>query len=126
MLASRIFKPLNAVVFLVVLVIAAGSYAFTAANTVPDTEAGAGSGTISGYTVSNVVYTLDSTNPSELDSVSFDISGNADPGTVKAQLVATSGTWYDCTVGTPPNWSCTVTDTLLVENMDQLNVVATE
>jgi hypothetical protein len=126
MLASKLFKPVNALVFLVVLIIAAGSYAFTAANTVPDTEAGAGAGTISGYTISNVSYTLDSTTPTELDAVTFDVAGNADPATVKVQLDSSGGTWYDCTMGTSPSWSCTITDTLLVADMDQLNVVAIE
>jgi hypothetical protein len=126
MLTSKLFKPMNVLVFLGILIIAAASYAFTAANTVPDTEAGAGAGAISGYTISNVSYTLDSTTPTELDAVSFDVSGNADPNTVKVQLDSSGGTWYDCTAGTSPSWSCTITDTLLVENMDTLNVVAIE
>lgn len=125
---KKLFKPTYAFAILAVLILSASVYAFAAANTVPATDAGAGSGVISGYTVSNVAYTLDATTPTELDAVTFDITGTdsaADPGTVKVQLVATGGTWYDCTIGTSPNWSCTVTDTLLVENMDQLSVVAT-
>lgn len=121
---KKLFKPSYAFAILAVLILSASVYAFAAANTVPDTEAGAGTGTISGYTVSNVTYTLDSTDPQQLDSVAFDISGNADPSTVKVQLISNTGTWYDCTVGVAPNWSCTITDTLLVSDMDQLNVVA--
>ena len=48
-------------VALLAVIVAAGAYAFTASNTVPGTNAGSGSGTISGYSVSNVAYTLDPT-----------------------------------------------------------------
>ncbi len=123
MFLSRLLKPLNIALVLVVLAVAAGGYAFAATNTVPATQAGAGSNTISGYTISNVVYGLDSVNPSELDSVTFDVAGGT-PNTVKVQVVST-GNWYDCTAGTAPSWSCTITDTVTVESMDQLSVVAT-
>ena len=53
---------------LAAVAIAAGAYAFTASNTVPATNAGSGSGAITGYTVSNVAYTLDS-NPTLVDGV---------------------------------------------------------
>ena len=43
--------------------ITGGAYAFTAANTVPATNAGSGSGTVSGYTVSNIHYSLNTTTP---------------------------------------------------------------
>ena len=76
--------------------IAVGSsvYAFAAANTVPATTAGAGSGAISGYTVSNVAYGLNATTPTNLDSVTFTIAPTT-ATTVKAQLAA-AGTWYTC------------------------------
>jgi len=49
----RFFSPLRIVLVAVVAaVVAGGAYAFTAANTVPATNAGSGSGTVSGYTVS--------------------------------------------------------------------------
>lgn len=74
--------------------IASGVYAFAAANTVPDSTAGAGSGTISGYTVTNVVYTLNTTTPTNLDQVAFTIAPTT-ASTVKAQLAA-AGAWYTC------------------------------
>src|SRR5690349_14139001 len=67
-------------------VVAPAAYAFTAANTVPSSNAGSGSGTISGYTVSNVSYTLNASNPQNVDQVAFTITPTT--GTVKAQLVS--------------------------------------
>lgn len=79
---------------LVALGIASGVYAYAAANTVPNSTAGSGSGTISGYTVSSVAYTLNATNPANIDQVAFSISPAA-TSTVKAQL-ASGGSWYSC------------------------------
>jgi hypothetical protein len=111
------------IVFVVfaVVAISVAAYAFAAANTVPDTRAGDGSGTVSGYTVTDVVYTLNSSNPGTLDSVAFDL--NAAAVQVKAQLVA-SGSWYDCTLDTGTVWSCDTTG-LNVSTINQLRVVAT-
>jgi hypothetical protein len=114
----------NFKILLVVFAIAAISltaYAFAAANTVPDTKAGDGSGVVSGYDVTSVVYTLNGTDPSTLDSVAFDVGAAAT--TVEVQLVATTGSWYACVLGTGTTWSCTTTG-LEVSTIDQLRVVA--
>lgn len=117
------FKNLK-VLFAVVaiLAIAAASYAFAASNTVPATKAGDGTGAVSGYTVTSVVYTLNATNPNTLDSVSFDLGAAAATGKVKAQLVS-SGSWYNCTLDTGTVWICDTTG-LTVSSIDQLRVVA--
>lgn len=95
---------------LVVGVVATGSYALTAANTVPASRAGDGSGTISGYTVSSVKYGLNATNPANIDSVSFSLDVAPPTGaTTKIQL-ASGGSWYTCTSGTPAtSQTCTTT-----------------
>jgi hypothetical protein len=54
--------------------VAGGAYAFTAANTVPTSNAGAGSGAVSGYTVTNVHYVLNATTPANVDSLTFNVS----------------------------------------------------
>ncbi len=76
--------------------VAAGGAAFTAANTVPSTVAGAGSGGVSGYTVSGVVYNLNASNPQNIDSVTFTYSpGSPDP--TKARVSHDNGTtWFNC------------------------------
>ena len=55
--------------------IAGGAYAFTASNTVGSSPAGYGeSGAISGYTATNIAWTLNSTSPDKIASVSFTLS----------------------------------------------------
>jgi hypothetical protein len=93
------------VVVIAVLVFASAAFAFAATNTVPTSYAGEGSSAISGYTVTNLVYNLNATNPSNIDSVTFTLSAAAT--TVKASLV--SGTFYTCTNTSGNNWSCTTT-----------------
>ena len=102
--------------------VAVGVYAFTASNTVPGSSAGAGSGAITGYTVSNVAYTL-GTVPTNMDAVTFTLDKAA--GTVKAQ-VQTGGSWYTCSNTSGNNWSCdTTSPQATVQPADQLTVVAT-
>lgn len=103
--------------------VAVGVYAFTASNTVPGSSAGAGSGAITGYAVSNVAYTL-GTVPTNMDAVTFTLDKAA--GTVKAQ-VQTGGSWYTCSNTSGNNWSCdTTSPQATVQPADQLTVVATQ
>ena len=67
----------TAVIIAVAAALAFAAYAFTAANTVPSSKAGDGSGTISGYTVSNIAYTLDATNAANIESVAFTLDAAA-------------------------------------------------
>jgi hypothetical protein len=109
-------------VFIAVVAISVAAYAFAAANTVPDTKAGDGTGAVSGYDVTDVVYTLNGTDPSKLDSVAFDLGAAA--AQVQVQLVA-SGTWYACALDTGTVWTCDTTSPALnVADIDQLRVVA--
>ena len=95
---------------LVAGVVATGSYAVTAANSVPAGRAGDGAGSISGYSVSSVKYSLNATNPANIDAVTFALDAAPPAGaTTKIQL-ASGGSWYTCTSGTPAtNQSCTTT-----------------
>jgi hypothetical protein len=100
-------------------------FAFTASNTVPDSKAGDGAGAVSGYTVSNVHYGLNSTDPTSADSVTFTLNGTvADGSTFKAQLVD-GGTWYSCTAATASGTTtgtCTTTGQAVLP-MDTLHIV---
>jgi hypothetical protein len=122
MLAKRIFRIRNLIALIAILVLMAVAYAFAAANTVPNGNAGDGSGTVSGYDVTNVVYTPNATNPANLDSVAFQL--NAAASTVKVQLVSTGGTWYNCTLG-GGTWTCNTAGQSIL-TIDQLRVVAVE
>ena len=56
---------------LVALIVAVSAYAFTDTNTVPPSSAGEGSGTISGFNVSAIHYTLDTANPAKSPACRF-------------------------------------------------------
>lgn len=108
-----------------VAVVAFAVYGFTAANTVPATKAGDGAGAITGYTVSSISYTLDATDPSNLDQVDFDLDAAA--GTVEIKLVSTGSDWYGCADQGGNSWSCdTTTPQATVAAADELQVVAVE
>lgn len=97
-------RPRNTGLVLLALILAAAVYGFAAANTVPDTYAGDGSGTILGYTVSNVAYDLYTDGiPSDIDSVSFTLNAAAgqafvsfDGGTNWDSCVISGGTSVTC------------------------------
>ncbi|MGQ0833207.1 MAG: hypothetical protein ACT4OV_16200 [Microthrixaceae bacterium] len=73
------------------------THASTASNSVDASQAGDGSGAISGYVLSSIRYNLNASNPSNIDSVTFTLDATPPAGsTLKAQL-ASSGTWYTCT-----------------------------
>jgi hypothetical protein len=119
----RVSRTRAVAVAVIAMLLAVGVYAFAASNTVPGTEAGSGSGAISGYTVSSVAYGLNSTTPTNIDSVTFTISPTS-AGTVKIQL-ASGGSWYSCT-NTSGSVSCNTTSPqATVAAATQLTVVAT-
>jgi len=109
-------------VALAALIVSASAYAFTAANTVPPTTAGDGSGTISGYTVSNVAYLLAAATPSNIDKVTFTIAPAA-AGSVQAKVVSGSSTYTSCT-NVAGAVTCDFSPDIAVTTADQLRVIA--
>ena len=114
---------------LAVLVIAGSAYAFAASNTVEDSAAGYKARVVPGYTVTDIVYDLDATDPTLVDAITFDISPSS--GSVVAALAqiqtATAGTWTQCTLvaGTAPLMAATCTfGALALEDVTALNIVA--
>jgi hypothetical protein len=112
------------VVGILAIGIATGVYAFAAANTVPNSTAGAGSGTISGYTVTNVAYTLNTTTPTNLDQVAFTIAPTT-ASTLKVQLVA-GGSWYTCANAAGSVTCNTTSPQVTAAAATQLTVVAAQ
>ena len=125
-------------VIMAVGIIAAGTYAFTAGNTVPASNAGDGEsvGGVTGYTVSNLDYNENLTNPDLIDSVDFMLSGSADR--VRVQL-EDAGSWYSCVpdftldatgallTGVLNSWECaTTTPQATAAAVDQFRVLAYE
>ena len=116
-------RPRIVLVTLTSLALASAAYAFTASNTVPASKAGAGSGTISGYTVTGVKYNLDATDPAKIDSVEFDLDAAA--GTVKAKVISASTSYTDCTAsGT--HFTCDFSTNPTVTAADQLSVISVQ
>jgi hypothetical protein len=112
-----------AIILAAAAAMAFAAFAFTATNTVPATNAGDGSGTISGYTITNVQYQLEAANPANIDSVTFTTSASA--GTVRAKVVASSTTYTNCSGG-PANWTCDFSTNPTVVSADQLRVIAVQ
>jgi len=102
------------------LILAASISGFAAANTVPDTYAGDGSGTISGYAITNVVYNLGA-DPSTIDGVDFTLNAPAS----QVHITLNGGSWTSCGASGAGNAvSCTISLSVLAAN--SLRVVAAD
>ena len=101
--------------------------ASTAGNTVEETRAGIGEGTVTGYDVSSVHYTLNAADPSRVDAVAFSLD-TAPPagGTLRVKLSTTSTTWYDCTVAGTSASCPTTSPPASVADVSELVVVAAQ
>lgn len=102
-------------------VLAAGAYAYTAGNTVETSRVGDGAGTISGYQVTGVQYTLDAADPSLIDKVQFSLDAPA--STVKADTDNGAG-YVDCTSLGGNDWECDFATNPAVAGAGSLAVVA--
>jgi hypothetical protein len=136
---ARLINVRNAAIVIAALMIGSLAFGFAASNTVPATNAGDSGTTISGYTVTDVSYVLNSTNSANLDAVKFSIAADgaaADaPSTVKIKLVAAGSTWYGCTLDVtdpvqssePWEYTCATTSPqALAADVDELRVVAAQ
>ena len=129
MFVKRFFNARLGVVLALVAVLATAAYAFAAANVVAESGAGDGANTISGYTIGDVTYTVNPSDPSQLTGVQFSVTptaGAAAPTTVMAKLESTGSTWYNCVNTVSTNlWTC-ATPGIMVVTADELRVVATQ
>jgi hypothetical protein len=126
---SHLFRIRYFAMLVLILIFASSAYAFAAANVVPESGAGDGSNTISGYTVSNVTYALNAANPANIETVSFDLAPTAGAGPatkVKVQLVS-GGAWFNCTTpGASLDWDCSVAGGVTALAANNLHVVAAQ
>lgn len=128
----RNFKVL--LIVLAILVVAASAYAFAAANTVPDSNVGYGDSTVSGYTVSDIVYNYNATAPTTLDSIAFVLTSDGLLNTAKpeVQISTTTGVaaadfaTSTCVVSGTAPWvaTCTFDTPIDVVDVVALNVLA--
>lgn len=121
MFYSRISKTF--LVTIVVLVFATAAYAFAASNTFsdPTNSAGDGADTISGYTISNVEYTLDTSNPANVTQVEFDLDAAATD--VKVSLSGEA--LQSCTNTSGFHWQCAISG-VTAAAADNLRVAAAQ
>jgi hypothetical protein len=104
--------------------LAAGTYAFTASNTVDATQAGDGNAAVTGYTVTNVHYTRSATDPTLLDSYSFDLNGPAT--VVDAKPVSAQASYDSCSNTSANSWSCPAASGTTMLSLNNLRVIASE
>jgi hypothetical protein len=116
------------VVTLAVSAMTAAGYTLAAGNTVPATKAGEAGTAISGYTISNVVYTLAVGNPQQIASLTFNVD-QVLPATAKIHVrlqdptPGPAGPWYACT-NVPPSLTVNCAGmAAAVETADELRVV---
>lgn len=96
---------------------------FADANTMAEQRVGSGSRTISGYTVSNVVYNLGTEDPSVVNSVELTLDAQA--ALVRIRLEGSSSFWYDCSAISGTRWMCNTSHPAqTVASMDVLEVIA--
>ena len=129
MTIKNIFRTRNLIVLALVTILGTAAFGFAAANIVSESGAGDGANAISGYTISDVTYTVNPSDPSQLTAVQFSVTptaGAAAPTTVMAKLESTGSTWYNCVNTMSTNqWTCaTPGETVLAA--DELRVVATQ
>jgi hypothetical protein len=116
-------------IVLVAFVFATVGNALAAANTVPASSAGDGTGAISGYIVNSIHYNLNAI-PLTIDTVTFSTTTTVSVGsTIKIELV-TAGSWYDCTFaakvpGPGSNVTCTTTG-VSVQSVNNLRIVISD
>jgi hypothetical protein len=87
------------------------AYGFTAQNSVPSSNAGFGSGEITGYTVTNIEYTPFSGSPTTISGVEFDLDKPATTISVRFGLAGGGTTGpLPCAhvpqTGRPYHWTC--------------------
>ncbi len=110
------------------------AYGFAAQNTVPASYAGDGSAAVNGYTVSGVHYTLNSSDPSIIDGVSFTLDQSATEVHTALGMdtdqdgAVDSWEWVTCTVTGGTSVSCDYSGASDRKVLDivQLRVVASQ
>jgi len=127
---SNIFRPRTFTFVILVLILSAFVYGFAAANTVPESGAGDGSGAVSGYTISNIAWSLLPANPAVVNNVSFNVAptAGAGPAATVSITVDAGTTWVSCAgpVGTTFTCSFPGGSEPAVSAITALQVVATE
>ncbi|HYI15729.1 MAG TPA: hypothetical protein VEX37_10075 [Thermomicrobiales bacterium] len=126
---SRIINRRSAVLGLLLVILATAGFGFAATNSVQPSRAGDGQAAISGYNVTQIDYQLVAGDPTNIDSVTFQLAGGAvAPGDVEVKLVSTSTAFFDCTqpgTALPATYTCDITGVTVLA-ADEFRVVAAQ
>ena len=85
------------------------AFGYAAANVFPaESGAGDGTGIVSGYTITNVDYTLLTSDPSKLELLTLDVAATDSAGVADDVRITVDGsTWIICTGPSSNTWTCT-------------------
>ncbi len=130
MFKKKFNQPKTLALILILVVLAAIVYGYAASNSVPESGAGEGSGTISGYLISSIHYSLLNSDPTKVNMLSMQIAPDGNAG-VPSQVrisVDDGTTWITCSSPATPNWECLFSagSEPAVLNMHTLQVVAVQ
>jgi hypothetical protein len=108
MTISNLLKPKFFAIAIIIFVLATVAFGYAAANVVPESGAGEGVGTVSGYTIANIDYTLLTGDPTKVASVTFDVTPTSGAQAPEDVLISVDSgtTWITCTGPTTNNWAC--------------------
>jgi hypothetical protein len=119
MLRNRFVRV--AAILIVLAALPAGAYAFTAQNTVNTSIAGDGSGDVSAFTATVQHYTINPSNPTQFNGVTFTLNGTANQAWAKIA----GGSWAQCSVSARV-WSCAVDGSILNATTNALEISAVQ
>lgn len=105
---------------LISLAVGSASFALAFSNLEPGPR-GKGGGEISGWTVSNIHYTL-AADPSQMSAVEFDLDAPA--GQVRVRLGGSESAYFSCNHAGNNHWRCSLSG-VSVASATELRVVAT-
>lgn len=111
----------------VAFVLSIATYALTASNTVPVSKAGQGAQAVSGYTVTNVHYNLNATDPRNIDSVTFTLDTAPPAGaTMRIKLTSAGSNFYSCTASGADLTCATTSPQATAATADELTVIVSQ
>ncbi len=126
---SKLNNPKTIISLLILAIIAAVVYGFTATNNVPESGAGEGSGVISGYTVSNIQYSLLPEDPTKIDRFTLSVvPSGGNPPPIEVQVSPDDGvTWRGCDGQSETEFLCIFSaDPILISSFTSLQVIAVQ
>ncbi len=120
-----VISPRRLIMLGILGLVAVTTIGFAATNTVDPSNAGDGQADISGYTVTNVHYTLDTSNPTQVGQVSFTLNPALPVGGA-TRLSLDGGTTWLASGACTGTINVTCTASVAVTALTNLRVVAAQ